>query len=571
MKWRIVDAIGPFFRSCSQGRINWSKIPFGDVEREILFDDTAQEKLCQEFRNLCSHLAERDFNVITLDNMAHLLEGSFYTHDLNEKIQHYQKLFRKLFSIATEHSLKVWITTDFIYCNDDLEDHIGSSSEAWMNFFGSRVIKLFDMFSEVDGLILRVGESDGMDVQGDFQSRPMIKYHRQLNKLLKTLMPIFDQKEKILVMRNWSVGMYQVGDMMWNKSTMEKVFDGIESDRLVVSMKYGESDFFRYLDLNKLFLKLKRPMIIELQARREYEGAGEYPSFIGYDYKRYRKKLNNNEHLVGTMVWIQTGGWTHFRRLTYLDKDSVWNQINADTIQLLFHHGKSLPEVIEILHQRYASMMSLDEFSEFLKNSHDVIKQLLYFESFAMEKLYFRRVRVPPLMGMTWDSIWIHPMVARMVYHFGADHQKIVKKGWKTMRKLERMLEIAKKHHWNETDLEFQYDTFHLLAKVREVYFGEDRFREGQRIKAEIEAYENKYPLGYRIHYNEKVRYIKHDNRAIRWLRWILRSKKHYRWVDQWIVIRFLALVFPVLYQLVKVRIPKELRNQAMGIGSLFK
>jgi hypothetical protein len=430
---------------------------------------------------------------------------------------------------------------------------------------------LFEKFPTLDGLVLRVGESDGNDVRGDFRSRPLIKHQKELNKLLKMLTPIFENEDKILVMRNWSVGMYKIGDMMWNKSTLERVFEDIKSDHLIVSMKYGESDFFRYLDLNKLFVKLKRPMIIELQARREYEGAGEYPSFIGSEYKRYQKKLSDNEYLLGTMVWIQTGGWTHFNRLTYLEPSSVWNMINADTIQLLFHHEKPLSEIYGILQERYAPSMPLETFKEFLKDSHYVIMQLLYFESFALEKLYFRRVRVPPLMGKTWDAIWIHPMVARTVYHFGADHNKIVKKGWKALAKLEKMLEVSKAYHWHENDLQFQYDTFHLLAKVREVYFGENRLIEGRRIKDEIAEYQEKYPSGYQIHYNEKVRFIKHDNRIVRWVRWVLRSKKSYRWVDQLIVIRFLALIFPVIYQVVKFRIPKELRNQAMGIGSLFK
>jgi len=571
LKWRIADGIGPFFKGTPNARINWSKIPFKDLDANVLYDETAKKTLLDDFKFLVEALFARDFNVVTLDDMAHLLEEPFYPIYLNEKIGHYQKLYESLFEIAKLAGMKVWITTDFIYSNDDLEDYLGSKVNDWIDFFESRVIHLFEQFPKLDGLILRIGEVDGKDVEGDFRSHPMIKYHHHLNHLLLKLMPIFEQKNKTLIMRTWSVGMYPVGDMMWNKSSLEKILKNVHSDHFVISMKYGESDFFRYLGLNKLFKKLKIPMIIELQARREYEGAGEYPSFIGYEYMRFKNKLAENSYLLGTMVWIQTGGWTHFKRLTFLTPEAIWNVINIDTIQMMFHHNYNMEEILERLHKEHAAHLLFKEFQTFMEYSHDVIRQLLYIESFAAERLYFRRIRIPPLMGLTWDAIWIHPMVARMVYHFGVDHGKIVRKGWKALAKLEKMKQISETYQWHANDIQFQYDTFHLLAIVREVYFGTMRQKFGCDLEREIGAYEKKYPWGYRIHYNPKVRYLRHDNAIVRWLRWLLRSKRGYRWVDRWIVIRLLALLFPIVYQIAKHRIPKELRNQAMGIGSLFK
>ena len=57
-------------------------------------------------------------------------------------------------------------------------------------------------------------------------------------------------------------------------------------------MKHGESDFFRYLPLNRSFFRVKQRKLLELQARREYEGAGEYPSFIGWDCERFAEELS---------------------------------------------------------------------------------------------------------------------------------------------------------------------------------------------------------------------------------------------------------------------------------------
>jgi hypothetical protein len=51
-------------------------------------------------------------------------------------------------------------------------------------------------------------------------------------------------------------------------------------------LKYGDADFFRYLALNPLFFHGRQRKLIELLTRREDEGMGEYPSFVGWDYAR---------------------------------------------------------------------------------------------------------------------------------------------------------------------------------------------------------------------------------------------------------------------------------------------
>gem|GEM_PF-2464952 len=57
-------------------------------------------------------------------------------------------------------------------------------------------------------------------------------------------------------------------------------------------MKHGESDFFCRTPLNKACFRVKQAKISELQARREYQGAGEFPSYIGRDCEHFaRQKL----------------------------------------------------------------------------------------------------------------------------------------------------------------------------------------------------------------------------------------------------------------------------------------
>jgi hypothetical protein len=59
--------------------------------------------------------------------------------------------------------------------------------------------------------------------------------------------------------------------------------------------------------LNKAFFHVKQAKIIELQARREYEGAGEFPSYIGADCEHFARELEGAENMVGMSIWCQTG------------------------------------------------------------------------------------------------------------------------------------------------------------------------------------------------------------------------------------------------------------------------
>ena len=119
--------------------------------------------------------------------------------------------------------------------------------------------------------------------------------------MLRVLLPIFERRERRLIFRTWTVGAYLIGDLIWHRGRLAGALRDIKSPCFVLSMKYGESDFFRYLPLNRHFFRIDLPKIIELQARREYEGAGEYPSFIGWDCEHYKRNLRVHATLSGSL------------------------------------------------------------------------------------------------------------------------------------------------------------------------------------------------------------------------------------------------------------------------------
>jgi len=298
------------------------------------------EQIRNDFEMICRRAAEFGYNAISLDDLAHLYNHPAYPDDLRARISDYQDEFGRLFVIAGNHGLAVYITTDILFYHPAIDAVCGTSFRRRIDFLAGAIEDVFKRFP-VAGIISRIGESDGLDVEGDFHSRLTIRSPWHARRCVQRLLPLFEQRQRQWIFRTWSVGAYRVGDLIWNRETLHTIFRGIRSDHLTLSMKHGESDFFRYLPVNKQFFRGELPRIIEIQARREYEGAGEYPSFIGPEVERFRAALEGTSTLRGAMVWCQTGGWIRFRRLTFLDPGGIWNEFNTWAAIRILKYGQS--------------------------------------------------------------------------------------------------------------------------------------------------------------------------------------------------------------------------------------
>lgn len=308
-------------------------------------------------------------------------------------------------------------------------------------------------------------------MQGEFRSELYLKRPEQVNRFLKTLLPVFEKHGRQLIFRTWTVGAYRIGDLMWHRGTFVTVLKGVvDSPSLIVSMKFGESDFFRYLPLNKNFFRTRVRKIIELQTRREYEGCGEYPSFTGWDYERYARELDQAENLVGIMVWCQTGGWVPFRRLALLEDRAVWTELNTFVAIRTFKDRQLVEESV----RDFAQVKALPNWRsllELLRLSDTVIHELLYVEEFARQKLFFRRVRIPPILQVYWHNIFISHSVKKVLGYFVQDKEACLRTTKLCQQKLEEMKTLATECGMPEADIEYMADTFNILALAREYYF----------------------------------------------------------------------------------------------------
>ncbi len=569
----LIDGNGPFFKGNQRAEINWSKIDFAELNAGGCIPEKRCRQIENDFRLFTGRAAAMGYNAVTLDDLAHLTPLPRYSGELNQKIEQYRELYQTLFAIAGESGMQVFITTDLLFFNPVIEQIIGNSRQKAADFTVSCCRQFFEDFPEAGGIIFRIGESDGVDVEGDFRSRLILKTPAQARRMLKTLLPVFEQHNRLLIFRTWTVGISGLGDLIWNRDTFHRVFDDIHSPNLIVSMKYGESDFFRYLPLNPLFFESDHRKLVELQTRREYEGFGRFPSFIGRDYEAIRKQLAFARNMAGISVWCQTGGWSGFRNLTLLDQSGIWNEINTYVTLRIFRDNLRTDQATKAFCKEHLGAAHWPALQQLLDLSDRVIKNLLYIDEFATRRIFFRRLRMPPLIAVYWKHILISHLMRKILrcYVSHSYGRELVKTGYHALRDIRRMKQLAGQIGLPKEDFDFQYDTFRIIAAARAYYFLDHPERTLRLLRKMKENYDSKWPEPrYTVQIDLKpfpLRSI-HLRRIVNIL---CRKQSGYRKLDRILAVTFYAALQPLIRHVNRRVFPDFAQKQAMGINTVFK
>lgn len=566
----LIDAIGPFFRGIQRRTINWSKIPFDHLQLQEPGRAEQWDRIRADLERFASQTRAIGFNAVSLDDVIHLADHEWYEAEVRKKITIYREEFRRCFEVLQRHGFAIYLTMDYFSTTPAIRER----NVAPDMFIRDLLDRFLAEFPEIAGVILRIGESDGRDVHDDFRSELQLKTPDQANSFLSLLLPVFEKHHRKLIFRTWTVGAYRIGDLMWHRDTFARVLDGLQSDAFIVSMKYGESDFFRYLPLNRNFFRTKVAKLIELQARREYEGCGEYPSFTGWEYERYAQELRHAENVVGCMVWCQTGGWVLFRRLAFIDSDAVWTELNTFVTLRVLKDNMHVEDAVRDFAWRIGCQ-DTQALLELLRLADEAVRDLLYIEEFARQKLFFRRVRIPPMLQVYWHNIFISHSLRRVLRFFVQDQEDCLRAATRSLERITQMKTLAQSAGLPVTDIEFMYDTFHLLALSREYYFGPDDESVIERIRAAKKAYKQKYPKkGPRYRYRVKLDFkpLILQPRYIAWgIKLLFRRKRGYRFVDRVITLHLLSMIYRVIAHRRPRWIPEFMRESAMGVDVLFK
>eukprot|EP00903_Cladosiphon_okamuranus_P004194 g4192.t1 len=512
MELFLIDAIGPFFRDYESNRINWSKIPFTHLRTEGEAAETQWEKIRSDLRDFAAEVKAIGYNAVTLDDLAHLATHTLHEPEIAAEIAFYRKKFAEIFTmLTTEFQLQVYLTSDIIPLTPAIDREYQGNPKGLEDYYISLVQQLLDDFPQLSGLILRIGESDGNDVKDLIRTRLHLRNPKETNSLLRKLLPHFDTRGKKLILRTWTVGAHRIGDLIWHRGTLADTLRDIDSPNFIVSMKHGESDFFRFIPINRAFFRVKQAKIIELQGRREYEGAGEYPSFIGRDCEQFVRELEGADNVVGLSMWCQTGGWHRFRRLPFLRGNKhpdIWIRLNVVAAIRIFKDGKSVEEAVETVVGSTRAPATL----ELLRDADTLIHELLYIEDFARQKLFFRRVRIPPLVNICWDCLFINHAVSKILRHFVPDPEGAIRSGEGAMALFPKMIRLARDADLPVQDIEHMRDFFALLVLARRYYFLPFDEKLAETIRSAKKTYKQRYPKSVRDRYRIKISFDEFKN-----------------------------------------------------------
>lgn len=216
--------------------------------------------------------------------------------------------------------------------------------------------ELFERFPELDGFIIRVGETYLMDTpfhagNGPLRSAggdwsPLYGYPGTTSdmrpwgtteadacvKLIRFLrQEICEKHAKALIFRTWDI----YPDRLHARADHYlDVVDRIEPHPLLMfSIKHTALDFWRRVKTNPCIGIGPHRQILEVQCQREYEGKGAYPNYVmqgvieGFEENREKRGLAEwlrNPIVAGVFNWSRGGGWYG----PYVENE-FWPDLNA--------------------------------------------------------------------------------------------------------------------------------------------------------------------------------------------------------------------------------------------------
>lgn len=253
---------------------------------------------------------------------------------------------RTVMDQANEAGLDVYLTYDVLSLSRSLVDEspgryicknrpnsLCPASEDTLEQSVAALDHLMQTFPNAAGVVLRIGDNDASRlpylVGNDLYAPhcPRCSQFGRAERILSVLNRFYDRVvgtyNKRLIARAWNVRPNGMHDSV---ELCERIRDGLPGketdDRLVLSFKYTQTDFWRYQPWNQASLCFgQRPIIYELQCQREFEGKGGIPNWqvplwrdgdpaIEDETQRGGlAKVTSKINFGGLWAWVRGGGW----------------------------------------------------------------------------------------------------------------------------------------------------------------------------------------------------------------------------------------------------------------------
>jgi hypothetical protein len=223
--------------------------------------------------------------------------------------------------------------------------------------------ELFAEFPELDGLIVRVGETYLHDTPYHVGNAAVaytgypLKEQQKFVKLIMFLRRVICEKyNKYLIYRTWDT---HPDKFHANPEYYLAITNQIETHpKLIFSIKHTALDFWQAVRFNPCILQGKHRQIIEIQCQREYEGKGAHPNYViqgileGFEENSRPvglREVAENPQMAGIYLWSRGGGWFG----PYI-KNEFWCDLHVFTLSRWFHNPRlSEKELFRIFCQRH--------------------------------------------------------------------------------------------------------------------------------------------------------------------------------------------------------------------------
>lgn len=250
----------------------------------------------------------------------------------------------------------------------------------------AQIQELFETFPEIDGLVIRFGETYLFDTPFHSGGNPVrsggdegIAGHVKLINILKE--EVCEKYNKKLFYRTWDFGFFHT-----TPEVFAKITDQIEpNENLLFSIKYSRGDFHRLTQFNTTLGVGNHPYIVEFQGQPEYYGKGAHPVYVFggmlNGFSEYSQNMNpddiqsvaalkNDPKFQGLWTWSRGGGW----RGPYITNE-LWCDVNTQAAAV-WAQDTSLNE-IQVLKKSLSALGvkegSLDNFISLLHKSDEAV------------------------------------------------------------------------------------------------------------------------------------------------------------------------------------------------------
>jgi hypothetical protein len=474
------------------------------LEEAPWIDPVGADRIRADWRRYVERMSAMGSNAVVLDAFLEVLNfdrigNGHEIYRAGDPLRHrhlaYRTFFDELVADAGAVGMDVYLKTDLPVVTPALGRHLArigddaSTPEFW-SVYGAGLDELFEKMPDLAGVVVRIGEA-GPLYQADgveYSSYMGVRTPADLQMLLRTLLPVFERHGKTMIFRTWSVGLGPLGDLHNDPALFEQVLGSIQSDALIVSTKFVQGDYFGFLPLNPTLLVGEQQRIIEYQARREFEGFGALPNYLGHAHAAsLRQALAANSRIVGTSLWAQEGGPLRAGPLSLYDVAGFWRWTDANvyaTTRLALEPGAD-PRVLA---EDWARSTFGDDpivaraMGHLLLTSREALETGFYIRPYAEQRIEVVGVEAPPILWIfEWDVLagW-SSVLAALYGSVAADVETPIAEGFEalgltaTMRSVLLALEPRIGAHPDFplllASVDYQASLFAALADYRESF-----------------------------------------------------------------------------------------------------